>query len=82
MPSSWLDRYSPRLASLEYTSSASFRESGASPIRSKILSGSSPRLYARTTWVCRQGCSTLWDTEKVEEVIDAADGSAVAILRE
>jgi hypothetical protein len=29
-----------------------------------------------------QGCSTLWDTEKVEEVIDATDGSAEAVLRE
>ncbi len=29
-----------------------------------------------------QGCSTLWDAEKVEEVIDAADGSAEAVLRE
>src|SRR5882724_4579960 len=45
--------YIPRLASLAYTSWASFLESGASPMRSKILSGSSPRLYARTTCVCR-----------------------------
>ena len=29
-----------------------------------------------------QGCSTLWDAEKVEEVIDATDGGAEAILRE
>src|SRR5215213_1569777 len=29
-----------------------------------------------------QGCSTLWDAEKVEEVIDATDGSAEAVLRE
>jgi len=42
---------SPGIAA--YTSSASFLESGASPMRSKILSGSSPRLYARTTCVCR-----------------------------
>jgi hypothetical protein len=35
--------YIPRLASLAYISSASFLESGASPMRSKILSGSSPR---------------------------------------
>jgi hypothetical protein len=28
-----------------------------------------------------QGCSTLWDAEKVEEVIDATDGSAEAVLR-
>src|SRR4051794_5661471 len=31
--------YIPLLASLEYTSSASFRESGANPTRSKIRSG-------------------------------------------
>ena len=36
--------YIPRLASLTYISWASFLESGASPMRSKILSGSSPRL--------------------------------------
>jgi hypothetical protein len=29
-----------------------------------------------------QGCSTLSDAEKVEEVIDTADGSAEAVLRE
>jgi hypothetical protein len=29
-----------------------------------------------------QGCSTLWDAEKVEEVIDATDGSAEAVLGE
>jgi hypothetical protein len=30
----------------------------------------------------RQGCSTLWDAEKVEEVIDATDSSAEAVLGE
>ena len=32
--------------------------------------------------VWKQGCSTLWDAEEVEEVIDAADGSAEAVLGE
>src|SRR3954453_14890998 len=32
--------------------------------------------------VVGQGCSTLWDAEKVEEVIEAADGGAEAILGE
>jgi hypothetical protein len=32
-------------------------------------------------WGITQGCSTLWDAEKVEEVIDAADGGAEAVLR-
>ncbi len=50
----FLPLYIPLFASLEYISCASFLESGASPIRSKIRSGSSPRLYARTTWVCRR----------------------------
>lgn len=45
----WDDpNYIPRLAILEYISSASFLESGAYPTRSKIFSGSSPLLYALT----------------------------------
>src|SRR4051812_50175640 len=36
-----------------------------------------------TAAACRcQGRSTLWDAEKVEEVIEAADGGAEAILGE
>ena len=30
----------------------------------------------------RQGCSTLWNAEEVEEAIEAADGSAKAVLGE
>ena len=30
----------------------------------------------------RQGCSTLWNTEEVEKAIEAANGSAEAILGE
>jgi hypothetical protein len=51
--------YIPRLTSLVYTSWASVLESGASPVRSKILSGSSPCLYARTIHVYGGRTSTL-----------------------
>jgi hypothetical protein len=47
------ENYIPLAASLLYISSAFGLESGASPIRSKIISKPSPRLYARTTCVCR-----------------------------
>src|SRR3954463_14572508 len=52
-PAIWWDHYIPFLANLEYISSASCLEYGASPIRSKILSELSPLLYPRTTCVCR-----------------------------
>src|ERR671915_2193046 len=48
-----LGNYIPLPASRLYTSSASCLESGASAIRSKMESKSSPRLYALTTCVCR-----------------------------
>ena len=30
----------------------------------------------------RQGCSTLWDDEKSEQIVDAGEGGAVAVLAE
>ena len=35
-----------------------------------------------TGWACPQGCSTLWDDEKSEQIVDAGEGGAVAVLAE
>ena len=42
-------------------------------------------LLLRPAWPAdpqKQGCSTLWNAEEVEEAIEAADGGAEAILGE
>jgi hypothetical protein len=56
------------------------RASAHTAARTQMLAAA---LGIRFLWLPKQqGCSTLWDAEKVEEVIDAADGSAEAVLRE
>src|ERR1700751_2923394 len=47
-----------------------------------ICSNDHCKLTQHTISMRRQGCSTLWNDEKSEQIVDAGEGGAVAVLAE